>query len=197
LRWFPNVEDLTINQEVGEPMINSRAQGVQSVLELPWKSLRAARLHAVSLVSSVKIASYILTVLKLHGLRDLKYLDIPPQTSLKELTISSTEQLSPELLVLFRGSCNTLTKLTISSPQFEARHIEHFLREGFKLHYLNINSLRNVNDGTLKLLQPLTTLEQLHVDYCINITRSGLMEFVKSQSLKRNGRTLAISIKGH
>ena len=167
------------------------------MLELPWKSLRAARLHSVGLISSVNIASDILTVLKLHGLRDLKYLDIPPQTSLKELTISSSEQLSPEILLLFRGSCNTLTKLTISSPQFEVQHIEHFLREGFKLHHLNINSLRNVNDGTLKLLQPLTTLEQLHVDHCINISKSGLMEFVKSQSLKRTGRTLALSIKGH
>src|SRR5208282_252761 len=118
-------------------------------LQLPWKNLKVARLHGVSLVSRLNIASDILTVLELHGLRDLKYLDIPPQPSLKELTISSTEQLSPDLLVLFRGSSNTLTKLTISTPQFEAQHIEHFLREGLKLRYLNINSLRNVNDGTL------------------------------------------------
>ena len=134
-------------------------------------------------------------MLELQGLRDLKYLHIPPQTSLKEFTINSTEQLSPDLLVLFRGSFNTLTKLTISTPQFEVQQIEPFLREGFKLRYVNINSLRNVNDGTLDLLQPLRSLEQLHVDHCTGITRFGLMEFIKNLSL--NGRTLALSIKGH
>ena len=123
--------------------------------------------------------------------------DIPAQSTLEELMLDTVSSMSPDILEQFLDSATTMKRLTIASaPRFEVCHIEHFLREGINLKFININSLRYVNDTTLQLLHSLKHLERLHVDDCPGITGQGIIRLVENLCIKRGGQLTAISVQG-
>lgn len=195
LNWFPSLEEFTLILEYVRiiPVTTWLLK-----LNLPWKNLKAARIRGTTHVKSLTINSSELRVLELSGFGYLSTPDIPLQISLEELTIDMTRLLHPKLLDQFLESARSLKKLTITSaPLFEARHIEHFLREGINLTHVNINGLRYVHDGTLELLHHLKQLQRLNVDYCHGITGVGIIGVVENISSKRGGRLTSISIRGN
>jgi hypothetical protein len=192
---FPEVEEITLKQE-GPCAPWSYLQRVD--LTCPFTKLKVVRICGVDRPSNLEIQSQDLKVLEISGATDLGNFVIPDQSFLEEVTFDTVPRIHPKILEKFLASASTMKKFTItSSPSFEVLHVEHFLREGINLQFVNISSLRYVNDTTLKLLHSHKYLERLQIDDCPGITGQGIIRLVQNLCKKGGGRLTWISVKGN
>jgi len=123
--------------------------------------------------------------------------DSPGSQYLTEIIIQDVPSLPKDQLFRFFQNPRYVSILTLSSPQFEAIDVEPFFRESMHLKYVDINSLRSMNDSTLKLLHSQKRLEELYVDDCPGITGNGIIQLVENLSVKCGGKLSKISIGGN
>jgi F-box-like len=195
LGWFPGVEGISLIRE-GSYIKNYLTE--IPPLEIDCQSrVNTARIYGLPQPGRLSIKSANMKRLEVFNCPFIS-VDIPAQSTLEELMLDTVPSLSPEILKAFLDSATTMKRLTIASvPRFEVRHVEHLLHEGVNLKFININSLRYVNDTTLQLLHSLKNLERLHVDDCPGITGQGIIRLVENLCIKRGGQLTAISVKGN
>lgn len=194
LHWFSSLEELCYWD----------MSGVVNILSVknPHPKMTKLRVYGGANIIGVVIFSGNLTTLDLRDLPNLMNMPLPRDAFLsysdfEEVILKSVPGINPDILSYLRPSVGKLKILTLSSPQFEARDIEYFVREGANLKYLNVSSLRYVNDATLGLLHNLKLLERLYVDDCPGITGHGIIQLVSAISVKKGGRLAFISVKGN
>lgn len=192
LTWFPNVEVFTLSDMF---------QSVGQVVLLPlWKSLKTIRVYGASKLQVLRMyrGDTPMSAIELRDLPNLDSLETAiSHANLERLCLESVPKLDTTVLSRLKYSASTLKYLTLSSPQFEVQHIEPFLRAGGTLKHINMNSLRNVNDGTLSILHSFIYLERLEVDNCDGIMGHGIIKLVEKLSPQKGGRLTSISVKGN
>jgi hypothetical protein len=199
VRSFPKLEELHFR--------NGDYDGPIEALELP-KKLKVLSLGGKVLAFAGRLPTdlsflglYDLPVLRFYPLYPVVENDefrvFPVESRLEELHISNVRHVTRKELERTYTSASTLRKLTVSSPQFETRDIEHFLYEGKNLTYINISQVQYVNDATLKLIHRLIKVEQLEIDHCPGVTGHGIIQLVQALSTKKGGCLKAIRAKGN
>jgi hypothetical protein len=185
---FPNLEEFSYTE---------RGRDLVRTMDILSPGLKVLRVNASPSLSRLRRLPEDLKVLELNNLNALTFDDnsaderFPTQSRLEKLSLCNIRLQRTELQRLY-DSATTLTKLRISTPQFEARDIEPFLREGVNLTYINISQTSYVNDGTLKLMHSLLKLECLEIDHCPGVTGHGIIQLVQILSPSKTGGRLAM-----
>ena|SRR2546423_10764191 len=188
--WFQNMEDFALTESTN--LHRSTDQ-----VNIAWKNLRVMTVGRM-VTHDLSITSNKLTTLDLSRSGNLTTCNIPAQPNLQHLCIRALPNLpiDPYLTPLL-SSGRTLESLTISSPQFEVRDIEHILRGATNLKSLNIDNLRYVNDATLQSLHTHRCLQVLSVNHCTGITGHGIIQLIEKLCVKKEGMLTAISVQGN
>jgi hypothetical protein len=188
--WFPNMEDFALTEY-------TNVHRSPDQVNIAWNNLRVMTVGRM-VNDGLSITSNKLTTLDLSRAGNLTTCNIPAQPNLQHLCIRSLPSLpiDPYLTPLL-SSGPTLESLTISSPQFEIRDIEHTLREAINLKSLNIDNLYYVNDATLQSLHMHKCLQVLSVNHCTGITGHGIIQLIDKLCVKKGGMLTAISVQGN
>jgi hypothetical protein len=133
-------------------------------------------------------------IIQLSGLR---VLHLPIQPHLEELHLVTVPSLPDHVLQQFYESAKSLQHLSINSPQFSPKDVDQFLRQGLNLRSIRLSYTQGINDSTLGLLHSLHRLESLEIDYCTEVTGNGIINLVKSLSIKKGGKLRSISVRGN
>jgi hypothetical protein len=192
-RWFPNLEALTIVHEYG-------AFTNPPLTPYDWEfylnNLRKLRLGSTNRkLSNLRLISKQIQILELAELTHLQEIRLPVQSHLEELHISSVPLLQKHILTQFYESAKSLQHLTLSSPQFTPKDFDHFLGEGTNLRSIKVNSSYEITDSTLTILHSHHRLERLEIDDCREVTGNGIINLVKSLSIKNGGKLRSISVR--
>lgn len=190
IAWFPNIENFALAEY-------TNLHHLPDQLNIAWKNLRVMTVGRM-VTHNLSITSNKLTTLDLSRSGNLTRCNITAQPNLQHLCIRSLPNLpiDPYLTPLL-SSGPTLESLTISSPQFEVRDIEHILREAINLKSLNIDNLRYANDATLQSLHMHKRLQVLSVNHCTGITGHGIIQLIERLRVKKGGMLTAISVQGN
>lgn len=202
LEWFPQVDDFSY-----WPIMSLPPEDIQGMQDIVFTNpdLKALRISPKG-CQSLDIRSENLRVLHMSSSPTLRSLHIPVQHSLDELSIQSLPSLAPtcfyhcplNFLERLHESASTLRTLTIAfCPKFEARDIDHFLRNSRELERVKLQSVKYVSDATLELLQECKRLEALWVDDCTGITGVGLIRLVKELAVGAGGSLKTVSAIGN
>lgn len=191
VRWFYNLETLTVKCNFA----------FEHSERLEWEcgleKLKTLKLVGNTLIiRGLQCVSTNLRVLDISGLIYLKTLRVAPQTRLEELHIHSVPDLRGDTLLQFYDSAESLRHLTISSPNFGAKDIQHFLVQGRNLRTIKINSMESFTDSTLAILHSMHHLERLEIDHCPLVTGGGIINLVQSLCTKTGGKLRSISLRG-
>jgi F-box-like len=191
LHWFSSLEELCFWDMSG--VVQFIVIGNTST------KMKKLRVHGGARICAVNVLRGFLATLDVRDLPGLAILpnDLHSASQFDELILQSVPRLDSQILPHFYPSASKLKILTLSSPQFEVRDVEYFIREGVNLKSLNVNALRYVNDATLRFLHNLKLLEQLYIDDCPGITGHGIIQLINTISVKRGGRLTFISSKGN
>jgi len=186
-RWFPNLEEVIIKRHIG----HSRGGESRRDCELRLNNLRILRLGGSI---NLRLTSTEMRIIQLSGLR---VLHLPIQPHLEELHLVTVPSLPDHVLQQFYESAKSLQHLSINSPQFSPKDVDQFLRQGLNLRSIRLSYTQGINDSTLGLLHSLHRLESLEIDYCTEVTGNGIINLVKSLSIKKGGKLRSISVRGN